>query len=222
MEVFQLTFTEENYLKSLIHLTILTDDKSEVGTNELAANLTVKPATVNDMLKKLKEKKLINYERYGKISLTDSGRLSGMEVLRKHRLWETFLVEKLDFSWDEVHEVAEQLEHIHSRKLIDRLDSLLDFPKFDPHGDPIPNADGEIEIQFRKTLFEVGAGNKCKLVAVKENSSAFLQYVNKLGLTIGSEIELEYIEDYDELLHLKIKGQKCTVSKKFAENIFVL
>ncbi len=222
MQEFQLSFTEENYLKSLIHLTVLTFAKLEVGTNELASNLNVKPATVNDMLKKLKEKKLINYERYGKISLTETGRLAGMEVLRKHRLWETFLVEKLDFTWDEVHEVAEQLEHIHSRKLIDSLDALLDFPKFDPHGDPIPNAKGEIEIQLRKTLFEIEAGVRSNLIAVKDNSSSFLQYVNKLGLTIGSEIEIESKEEYDELLHLKIKDQQFTVSKKFAENLFVI
>ncbi len=222
MEDLHLSFTEENYLKSLIHLTVLSLAKIEVGTNELAVNLNVKPATVNDMLKKLKEKKLINYERYGKISLTEIGRLAGMEVLRKHRLWETFLVEKLDFSWDEVHEVAEQLEHIHSRKLIDRLDSLLDFPKFDPHGDPIPNAKGEIEILTRKTLNEIEIGEKYRLVAVKDNSSAFLQYVNKLGLTIGSEIEIASKEIYDELLHLIIDDQTFTVSKKFAENLFVV
>lgn len=222
MEDLHLSFTEENYLKSLIHLTVLSLAKIEVGTNELAVHLNVKPATVNDMLKKLKEKKLINYERYGKISLTDRGRFAGMEVLRKHRLWETFLVEKLDFSWDEVHEVAEQLEHIHSRKLIDRLDSLLDFPKFDPHGDPIPNAEGEIEILTRKTLNEIEIGEKCRLVAVKDNSSAFLQYVNKLGLTIGSEIEIASKEIYDELLHLIINDQTFTVSKKFAENLFVV
>lgn len=221
MEALNLSFTEENYLKSLIHLTVFTLDRNEVGTNELASNLTVKPATVNDMLKKLKEKNLVNYKKYGKITLTDLGRLLGMNVIRKHRLWETFLVEKLSFSWDEVHEVAEQLEHIHSPKLIDRLDALLDYPKFDPHGDPIPNAKGEVELINRKLLDEMPVNSKNILVAVKDNSSDFLQYVNKLGLKIGDEIHLNGRESYDNLLTIEIHGAIHIVSEKFAQNIYV-
>lgn len=217
-----LSFTEENYLKALLHLTVLSSDKMEVGTNELATHLSVKPASVNDMLKKLKEKDLVVYERYGKISLTISGRLAGMEVIRKHRLWETFLFQKLEFNWDEVHEVAEQLEHIQSTKLIDRLDSFLDYPKFDPHGDPIPNAQGEIEILERRTLDELEIDTTCKLVGVKDNSSSFLQYVNKLGLTIGGTIHLIGKEAYDDLLHIQINEQEFTVSQKFAQNLFVI
>lgn len=217
-----LSFTEENYLKALLHLTVLSSDKMEVGTNELATHLSVKPASVNDMLKKLKEKDLVVYERYGKISLTTSGRLAGMEVIRKHRLWETFLFQKLEFNWDEVHEVAEQLEHIQSTKLIDRLDSFLDYPKFDPHGDPIPNAQGEIEILERRTLDELEIDTTCKLVGVKDNSSSFLQYVNKLGLTIGGTIHLIGKEAYDDLLHIQINEQEFTVSQKFAQNLFVI
>ncbi len=137
-----LTFTEENYLKALFKIGY---DKvlSEVGTNELATHLTVKPATANNMLKKLKEKTLVDYEKYGKIMLTPKGKKRAISIVRNHRLWETFLYEKLSFSWDEVHEVAEQLEHIKSAKLIDRLDEFLDFPALDPHGDPIPNKNGE-------------------------------------------------------------------------------
>lgn len=217
-----LSYTEENYLKALLHLTVLTSNKLEVGTNELASHLAVKPASVNDMLKKLKEKDLVNYERYGKISLTNGGRVAGMEVIRKHRLWETFLFQKLEFNWDEVHEVAEQLEHIQSNKLIDRLDSFLDYPKFDPHGDPIPNANGEIEILDRKTLDEIEVDSSCKLVGVKDNSSSFLQYVNKLGLTIGGTIKLKGKEAYDDLLHIQINENEFTVSQKFAQNLFVI
>lgn len=217
-----LSFTEENYLKSLLHLTVLTSLKAEVGTNELATHLNLKPATVNDMLKKLKDKNLINYQRYGKISLTEAGRILAMEVIRKHRLWETFLFEKLSFSWDEVHEVAEQLEHIQSTKLVDSLDSFLNYPKFDPHGDPIPNAKGEIEIPERKTLSEIEIGQTCLLVAVKENSSEFLQYVNKLGLTIGSKIFVLSKEKYDDSLQIIINENEFTVSHKFTENIYVL
>ncbi|MEO0066766.1 MAG: hypothetical protein RI983_2092 [Bacteroidota bacterium] len=138
-----LSYTEENYLKGLFKLTIELGEKEEAGTNEIAAQLGVKPASVNDMLKKLKDKKLIQYERYGKSSLTKEGKKRAIEIVRKHRLWETFLHEKLDFNWDEVHEVAEQLEHIQSKKLIDKLDQFLEYPSIDPHGDPIPNAKGE-------------------------------------------------------------------------------
>ena len=222
MNEFHLSFTEENYLKSLIHLTLFSKDKNEVGTNELATNLSVKPATVNDMLKKLKEKNLVDYKKYGKISLTESGRLFGMNVIRKHRLWETFLVEKLSFSWDEVHEVAEQLEHIQSSKLVDSLEALLEYPKYDPHGDPIPNAKGEIELTLRITLDEMNVMSTNKVVAVKDNSSEFLQYVNRLNLKIGDEIHLISKESYDDLLTIEIHGKEHVVSQKFAQNIFVL
>src|SRR3954454_8694896 len=149
-----LSHTEENYLKALFHLTTESIDKSKAGTNELAAHLNVKPASVNDMLKKLKEKKLISYEKYGKISLTAEGKRKAVDIIRKHRLWETFLYEKLEFSWDEVHEIAEQLEHIQSQKLVDKLDKFLKYPQFDPHGDAIPNAKGEMKAPFKKTLAE--------------------------------------------------------------------
>jgi DtxR family Mn-dependent transcriptional regulator len=138
-----LSYTEENYLKGIFKLTIELDDKAEAGTNEIANHLGIKPASANDMLKKLKDKKLIQYERYGKSSLTKEGKKLAVEIVRKHRLWESFLFEKLAFNWDEVHEVAEQLEHIQSKKLIDKLDQFLNYPSTDPHGDPIPNEKGE-------------------------------------------------------------------------------
>ncbi len=138
-----LSYTEENYLKGIFKLTIEMADKTEAGTNEIANHLGIKPASANDMLKKLKDKKLIQYERYGKSSLTKEGKKLAIEIVRKHRLWESFLFEKLAFNWDEVHEVAEQLEHIQSKKLIDKLDQFLNYPSTDPHGDPIPNAKGE-------------------------------------------------------------------------------
>lgn len=221
MEEFQLSFTEENYLKALIHLTIFTPERSEVGTNELAAHLNVKPATVNDMLKKLKDKDLVNYQKYGKISITEKGRSFGMNVIRRHRLWETFLVEKLAFAWEEVHEVAEQLEHIQSTKLIDRLDLLLDFPKYDPHGDPIPNSKGEIDLSNRITLDEMPLNSINTVVAVKDNSTEFLQYVNKLELKIGDKIHIVEREIYDDLLTIELHSKQFTVSQKFAQNIYV-
>jgi DtxR family Mn-dependent transcriptional regulator len=216
-----LSYTEENYLKALLKITF-GNGNEEVGTNELANFLAVKPATVNDMLKKLKEKKLVEYEKYGKITLTTRGKKNAIEIIRKHRLWETFLYEKLEFSWDEVHEVAEQLEHIQSTKLIDMLDKFLNYPEFDPHGDPIPNKDCKIKVHFKKTLSDVKVGNSCKMVAVKDNSSSFLQYVVKVGLGINNEIKILSKQEYDELLLIEVNGVRSSVSQKFAENIFVV
>jgi DtxR family Mn-dependent transcriptional regulator len=217
-----LSFTEENYLKALLHLTIETGDKEEAGTNEIAAHLNIKPATANDMLKKLKEKKLIDYEKYGKSSLTTSGRKLAIEVVRKHRLWETFLYEKLEFTWDEVHEVAEQLEHIQSSKLVDKLDKFLNYPVFDPHGDAIPTAKGEMKVPLKKTLNEQEIGRSCMMIGVKENSSSFLQYVDKVGLSINKKIKVLSKQPYDELIEIEVNGKRFSVSPKFAENILIV
>jgi len=217
-----LSFTEENYLKTLLQITLENEEKTVAGTNELAASLKVKPATATDMLKKLKDKKLVDYKKYGKISLTQTGRRHAIEIVRKHRLWETFLFKKLSFTWDEVHEVAEQLEHIQSPKLIDRLDAFLDFPEFDPHGDVIPSATGELRIAFRKTLADMEEGQSCKMVAVKDNTADFLQYVVKVGLGINNDIKVLSRENYDSLLSIEVNGVVSSVSQKFAENILVV
>jgi DtxR family Mn-dependent transcriptional regulator len=216
-----LSYTEENYLKALLKISFDSGNEG-VGTNELATALKVKPATANDMLKKLKEKELVEYEKYGKITLTDEGRISAIDIIRKHRLWETFLYKKLGFSWDEFHDIAEQLEHIHSQKLIDKLDKFLDFPEFDPHGDPIPNKKGELKVHFKKTLADVTVGYKCKMVAVKDNSSSFLQYVVKVGLGINNEITVVSKQEYDALTVIEVNGVRSSVSQKFADNIFVV
>lgn len=217
-----LSFTEENYLKALVQLTIFEDGAEEVGVNRLAEYLGVKPATVSDMVRKLKKKDLVNYERYGKVSLTEEGRFSGMMVIRRHRLWETFLQQKLDFSWDEVHQLAEDLEHIHSKKLIDRLDAFLGNPEFDPHGDAIPNKDGEILIPFRRTLNDGDSGKHYKIIAVKNNSSEFLQYLDKLGISINDEVVMVNREDFDDLSTISINGQERVLSPKVTENLFVV
>jgi DtxR family transcriptional regulator, Mn-dependent transcriptional regulator len=214
--------TEENYLKSLLHLTVESNNKPEAGTNELASYLGVKPASANDMLKKLKAKKLVHYEKYGKISLTAEGRRRAIEVVRKHRLWETFLYREFAYSWDEVHEVAEQLEHIQSAKLVDKLDEFLKFPLYDPHGDPIPNAKGEMPAAYKKTLYEEEPGHHCTMVAVKDNSAQFLQYVNKIGLSINNKIKVMAKHDYDELMDIEVNGKKISVSPRFARNIVIV
>lgn len=214
--------TEENYLKALYQLTAEMADKKDAGTNELAGHLGLKPATVNDMLKKLKEKKLVSYEKYGKILLTAEGKKRALEVVRKHRLWETFLYEKLEFTWDEVHEVAEQLEHIQSAKLIEKLDKFLHYPQFDPHGDAIPNAKGEIQKVVRQTLYEIPVGKTCKLIAVRDNSASFLQYVMKVGLGLCSKIKVLSKHEFDSSIEIEVNKKISVVSQKFAENIFVI
>ena len=217
-----LSQTEENYLKTLFGLSFSRIDKSEAGTNELAMELGVKPATANEMLKKLKEKKWVSYEKYGKISLTPKGKELAIQVVRKHRLWETFLHDKLEFTWDEVHDAAEQLEHVNSSKLIERLEKFLGYPKFDPHGDPIPNAKGEMVIEKRINLAEMNEGETRQMVAVKDNSIEFLQYVKKLGLKINSLIKVLEKEEYDDLIKIEVSNKQHTVSKKFAENILLI
>lgn len=216
-----LSYTEENYLKALLKIT-LQDDQEGAGTNELAALLSVKPATVTDMLKKLKDKNLVSYEKYGKIFLTSKGKKYGTDILRKHRLWETFLFEKLEFTWDEIHEVAEQLEHIQSTKLIEKLDKFLGHPTLDPHGDVIPTSTGEIKIQFTNTLSEIEVNTVCRMVAVKDNTPGFLQYVVKIGLALNSEIKVLAKQEYDSLMEIEVQGKRSSVSQKFAENIFVV
>jgi DtxR family Mn-dependent transcriptional regulator len=217
-----LSYTEENYLKALLMLSFQNEERPEAGTNEMAAYLGVKPATATDMLKKLKEKELVSYQKYGKILLTDLGRKKGIAILRKHRLWETFLYEKLDFSWDEVHEVAEQLEHIQSAKLVNKLEEFLEFPEFDPHGDPIPKENGDIPAIDKVLLATLQAGESCKVVAVKDTSVLFLQYLEKLKITIGTKIKVMEVIDFDGSLSIQIeKEEPRSVSMKFAESLFV-
>src|SRR3984885_5178673 len=143
------TFTEENYLKAIYHLS---HESGSVSTNQIAAALNTKAASVTDMLKKLADKALINYEKYQGVTLTSAGQKIALHIIRKHRLWEYFLVEKLNFKWDEVHEMAEEMEHISSVELIDRLDKFMDYPKHDPHGDPIPDSDGKFKVHDLKPV----------------------------------------------------------------------
>ena len=216
-----LTITEENYLKGLFNLSINNLDEDGVGTNELAVYLEIKPSSVNDMLKKLKSKGYIQYEKYGKVFLAEKGRSLAIHVIRKHRLWETFLHDKLGFSWDEVHEVAEQLEHIHSEKLIEMLDSFLGFPKVDPHGDPIPDKNGVFAFIPKKRLCDVEIGQKCKMISVKDNSTSFLHFVDDLGLGVDKIIEVKSKQEFDSSLEILIDNKLNRVSMKFAQNIFV-
>ncbi len=213
-----LTFTEENYLKSIY--SIQQDNASgEVSVNEIAEKMHTKPATVTDMLRKLSEKELIHYEKYKKIQLSETGTGEALQILRKHRLWETFLHDTLNFSWDEVHEVAEQLEHIHSKKLIERLDELLGFPQYDPHGDPIPNAKGEIPASTALLLTKAPVGALYAIVAVKDTSTAFLQQLERFGLNIGVQLTIEERMPYDGSIMIKTSGAPFLLSEKISGNI---
>lgn len=214
-----MTFSEENYLKTIYHLTTISN--LEVSTNAIAEMIATKASSVTDMLKKLAEKDLVNYKKYQGVSLTEKGKLSAKMIVRKHRLWEVFLVEKLDFSWDEVHDIAEQLEHIKSEKLINKLDDFLGNPTEDPHGDPIPDAKGRI-IKIEKLLLsEVAINNVGICVGVKDTSSEFLKYLDKQGIALGSEIKVLFQEDFDFSLIIKINEKELLISNKIASNLFV-
>ncbi len=216
-----LTHTEENYLKAIYHLEI-SSEKKETSTNTIAENLAIKPATVTAMLKKLNDKKYISYQKYGKVSLSKTGKDIALQIIRKHRLWEVFLVDKLGFTWDEVHEIAEQLEHIRSSKLTDKLDEYLNFPAFDPHGDPIPNTKGVIKAQLRTTLSEAKPGKTYNVIAVKDTSSDFLQYLMQLQITLSTKIKIISKIDFDNSLILLINNKKeILVSEKFSQNIII-
>ncbi len=216
-----LSITEENYIKALYRLTCENGDQTETGTNELATHLNVKPATATDMLKKLKEKKLVEYERYGKSSLSKKGLKLATDIVRKHRLWETFLFDKLDFTWDEVHEVAEQLEHIQSPKLVERLNRFLNYPTVDPHGDLIPQKDAPVLQQVRTLLLDAEEGILYNIIAVNNNSSDFLQYLDKIGLGMNKQIRVLSRQSYDELMEIECKGQKAYLTPKVARNIVI-
>lgn len=214
-----MTFSEENYLKAIFHLTTRLD--AEVSTNAIAEMMETKASSVTDMLKKLAEKDLINYKKYQGVSLTENGKLEAKMIVRKHRLWEVFLVEKLDFPWDEVHDIAEQLEHIKSEKLINKLDDFLGNPTEDPHGDPIPDAQGRM-ITVEKQLLSDLLGNQAGIcVGVKDNSSDFLQYLDKQQIGLGSKIEVVAKEAFDLSLKIKVNGTELAISNKIASNLFV-
>ncbi|MEZ4796881.1 MAG: metal-dependent transcriptional regulator [Flavobacteriaceae bacterium] len=213
------TLSEENYLKAIYHLGNQGEDA--VSTNAIAEQIDTKASSVTDMVKKLAEKELANYVKYQGVSLTKSGRLTARSVIRKHRLWETFLVNKLNFSWDEVHEIAEQLEHIKSEKLIDKLDDFLENPTHDPHGDPIPDKNGNYTNVKSKSILEFNIGNQGELINVKDSSDAFLKYLNKNKLALGDTIKVVDFEPFDESFTIETKSKTMTISKDVAENLYL-
>jgi DtxR family transcriptional regulator, Mn-dependent transcriptional regulator len=215
-----LSFTEENYLKAIYRLS--DGGAKAVLTNALADSMNTRAASVTDMVKRLSGKNLISYEKYYGVKITRQGKLAALMIVRKHRLWETFLVEKLHFTWDEVHEVAEQLEHIQSPLLIEKLDLFLGHPTVDPHGHPIPDKNGKIQEIKCLPLSEATIKRKSFIQSVKNGTPSFLQYLSKIGVYLGANIiVLEKIE-FDGSLEILIDGKKKVfISKDAAQNLLV-
>ena len=210
--------SEENYLKTIFHLQ--TKDEN-VTTNELAEKIQAKPASITDMMKKLKTRKLVNYQPYRGFRLTNEGKKIALSIIRRHRLWEYFLSEKLKFNWDEVHEVAEQLEHVSSKKLIDKLDEYLGFPKFDPHGDPIPDINGKMETSRQICLSELPINKPAKICFVADQSELLLEYLQKKNINIGSSVIVKEKFLFDESMEIKLDNKLTTITSQAAKNIFV-
>lgn len=211
--------SEENYLKAIFHLERFSKDG--VSTNAIAEQMQTKASSVTDMLKKLSDKQLVNYVKYQGVTLTKEGKKTAAKIIRKHRLWEVFLVEKLDFSWDEVHEVAEQLEHIDSDQLIDRLDKHLNFPKFDPHGDPIPSRDGDFPERKKVLLSSLNTGDSGICVGVKDTSTSFLKFLDKNGIALGKKITIIEKEEFDDSFKIQIGNEILMISNQIASNLYL-
>jgi DtxR family transcriptional regulator, Mn-dependent transcriptional regulator len=215
-----LSQAEENYLKAIYKIS--RRDGTPVNNNAISVEMQTSAASVTDMINRLSQKGLINYQKRRGVSLTEEGYATATHLVRKHRLWETFLVEKLQFSWDEVHELAEQLEHIQSRELVNRLDEHLGFPKYDPHGDPIPDAQGLMAERQQVALSQLPIGQLAVVVGVKDHTPSFLQYLERTGLLLGTQLRVSERLDYDNSLQLEIgQGTSLLVSQKVGQNLFV-
>lgn len=214
-----MTYSEENYIKVIYHLSLVSP--KGINTNAIAGMIESKASSVTDMVKKLAEKELVFYQKYQGVTLTTKGLQAAKMIVRKHRLWEVFLVEKLDFTWDEVHDLAEELEHIHSEKLINRLEEFLGFPKEDPHGDPIPDRNGQIIKVEKQLLSDIPLHTKVICLGVKDSSPSFLQYLDKQQISLGSIIEVVNKELFDMSLTVTINQNEFLISHKIASNLFV-
>jgi DtxR family Mn-dependent transcriptional regulator len=216
----EISHTEENYLKAIFKISERRNKAA--STNAIAKEMSTSAASVTDMVKRLSDKDLIHYERYKGATLTDQGQRIATHLIRKHRLWEVFLVDKLSFSWDEVHEIAEQLEHIKSPKLVERLDAHLGLPKFDPHGDPIPDADGNFAQRSQVLLNEMKPGDKGAIVGVNDHTSGFLQYLDRMQLILGTQVEILECFEYDESVRVRIGADReLLLTKKVSQHLFV-
>lgn len=218
-EKTMITLTEENYIKAIYHLS--SNGTENVNTNAIAEAMSTKASSATDMIKKLSEKNYADYKKYQGVTLTEKGKRVAVNIIRKHRLWEVFLVEKLNFTWDEVHEVAEHLEHIKSDKLIDELDAFLEHPTHDPHGDPIPDKDGNFQHIDKIVLAKANIGVAYKCVGVDDTSTAFLQYLDSNGIALGTMITVMHKEPYDNSVKIQLKDSEIVVSQSVAKNLYL-
>ena len=210
---------EENYLKAIYSLEV--ESKKVVSTNLIANKLQTKASSVTDMLQKLSDKKLVVYKKYKGAQLSSRGEKTAALILRKHRLWECFLVNKLGFSWDEIHDIAEQLEHIKSEALIVKLDEFLGQPTIDPHGDPIPDKDGNIAKRNKVKLSSLKENDQSVLLSVKDSSDLFLRYLNKKNIAIGNTIKVLSIEPFDRSMKIEMNSKQFSISESVAENLYL-
>lgn len=206
------SLTEQNYLKAIYHLQ--SGGRRVVNTNDLAAHLSISAASVTEMVKRLAAKNWIIHEKYKGVGLTNRGEKLALSVIRKHRLWEYFLVEKLKFSWDQVHDIAEELEHINSEELINRLDQFLGEPQFDPHGDPIPNKDGRFPEVDSHEMTSFVVGDSVKLLGVMDHSTSFFNYLKSLQINMGDVFEIKEVIEYDESYMIANEGKMMHIPKK--------
>ena len=214
-----LSIAEENYIKSIHHLQQVNES---VSTNALADHLKAKPASITDMLKKLHAKGLLNYNPYKGFRLSRDGNKAALIIVRRHRLWEFFLVDQLRFSWEEVHEVAEELEHVRSKKLVDKLDAFLGFPKFDPHGDPIPDSTGRISTQQQLSLSDLPLNKPAVITSVQDQSSELLSFLSSCNIVIGTKLEVKRKLPFDNSIEIKFKSrQSINISEQVASAIRV-
>ena len=214
-----LSLTEENYLKAIFSLSNYNDER--VSTNAISEEMGTSAASVSDMLKKLLDKGYVKYEKYKGVTLSSKGVKKATNVLRKHRLWETFLVENLEFNWSEVHDIAEELEHIKSNKLINRLEKFLGYPKFDPHGDPIPSENGKFPNTNTISLDKVNIGTNGNVMGVSIDDKLFLDYLTKLNIQIGSRVHVLNKNDFDQSLTIKINNKTYQISHDVSKNILI-
>ncbi len=211
--------TEENYLKAIYSIGLA--GSKTVNTTLIAEKLHTKPSSVTDMIKKLAEKEFVNYEKYKGVTLTQGGKKIAVEIVRKHRLWEVFLVNKLNYNWDEVHEMAEQLEHIKSNSLVGRLEAFLEFPKHDPHGDPIPDENGNIALHKKVMLSSIEPNKSCVIIGVQDSSSSFLKFLDSANIKLGSTLKIQSKEEFDNSMLIENNHISISISHQIANNLFV-
>ena len=215
-----MTLTEENYLKALYRLSL---DKNEITVKDIAGQLNIKMPTVNSMIKKLSEKKLIRYEKYKAIEFTEKGKKLALYILRKHRLTESFLQQVMGLGWEEVHDIAEQLEHIQSDLFFNRIDEMLGHPKFDPHGEPIPDINGKLPVHKATPLSACSPGKKYKLSGVLNHETSFLKMLDSMNLSLGSSIEIKELQLFDKSMVVLLNGKTKTIfSLQVCQNLLVL